>query len=66
MTVLGNVYSATFVVEDPRYPMLVLEINGEPVGGYYLDTDTMRFDNPVCVCSAHDAKECICGVWDDK
>jgi hypothetical protein len=59
------VYEATFVVEDPRYPMMVLKINGQPIGGYYLNLDTLNFDNRVCVCNARETSECICGVWDN-
>ena len=59
-------YEATFVVEDPRYPMMVLKIGGQPIGGYYFNPSTLGFGEGVCVCSAHDISECICAVWNKK
>ena len=59
-------YEATFVVEDPRYPMLVLKIDGQPRGGYYLNPDWLSFGERICVCNAHEAGECVCGVWNNE
>jgi hypothetical protein len=63
---LDPVYEANFVIEDPRYPLLVLKINGQTVGGYFLDVDTLSFNKRVCVCSANDTSSCVCGAWDDE
>lgn len=57
-------YEAHFITEDERYPFMVLRINGETVGGYYLNLNTLTFSNRKCVCFAHSSSECNCGVWD--
>ena len=53
--------TAEVVFEDERYPLLILDIDGQK-SGHALNLGTLEFRR-VCLCNAHEPNECMCGAW---
>ena len=51
--------------DDPRYPMLIIEVDGNTIG-YDIDKETGKVGKQVCTCNAWNESECCCGVWYDN
>jgi hypothetical protein len=55
-------YNTYITYDDPRYPTLVVQVNGK-YAGYSLNTETLELSR-VCICFAHNSNECCCGALD--
>lgn len=50
--------------EDSRYPVLVLQYNGQSAG-YSINKNTLEIER-ICICNAREDFECCCGFTYDE